>query len=283
MDAERVHQKVVVIRLPANYQGTTNLPVVTANQGNGPTITDINQIPDDVIAQMVSDHFPSETANTSECMNTNSTTMIDSAATKPLDMYQMNHLGTEPKSSALPITANHNTYSKNSIASNSADPSNGGHASNGDGSNNKEEETVQYKNYSPKQREWMLVVLSYSRGLLAKPFEMKLQDVVIEKAREVLKKNAPTFKMTDRIPTPKTLRSVWKNLWKHPERTVGVVKKGGRPRIDPAIKRQKRNEREKRRRAALRQSKQQAAQASSEYYQMEQEPTTPRRSLRGQQ
>lgn len=324
MEADRIDQKVVVIRLPANFQAKPSLPPVAgANQGQGPQLTDINQIPDEIIAEMVSNQYKrdqSDNIDTIDDDGIHPNMMIDNSDPKQLAMYSLDH--PELASSTAPAELSrhehnrpppsqggyHITYSRaannsaaghNDATSNTSamNPMNTGHreAGQADDSTGKEDETIQYKNYSPKQREWMLVVLSYSRGLLAKPFEMKLQDVVIEKAREVLRENAPTFKMTNRIPTPKTLRGIWKNLWKHPERTVGTVKKGGRPRIDPAIKRQKRNEREKRRRAALRQSKQMGicqtgggsaggdgAGAGADYYQMDQQPATPRRSQRGQ-
>lgn len=301
MDADRNNQRVVVIRLPANFQGQANLPT-NATKGTGPTVADINQIPDDIIAQMVSHQFQSEPVNinTNDDNGINPNIMIDNSDEKQMAMYSIDHPGMVPgvnsnqsagdgsTQSAYDSHQGHdsgmNAYS-NAIHSTRANEKDDNESLDNTTEPNgqprsKEDDTVQYKNYSPKQREWMLVVLSYSRGLLDKPFEMKLQDVVIEKSREVLKKNAPLFKMNDRIPTPKTLRSVWKNLWKHPDRTVGTVKKGGRPRIDPAIKRQKRNEREKKRRAALRESKL-AGESSSDFYQME--SATPRRSQRGQQ
>lgn len=111
-----------------------------------------------------------------------------------------------------------------------------------------------YKNYTPKQREWMLVYLGYARGLMGLPFEEKLQESIVQQTNGILAKRG-RFCNINRIPSSKTLRTVWKNLWKE-ERTVATtIKRGGRPRIDPTLKREKRNERERRKRAAAREKK----------------------------
>lgn len=117
----------------------------------------------------------------------------------------------------------------------------------------REGDSNMYKNYSPKQREWMLVYLGYARGLLGMPFEEKLQESVVQQTNSILAKRG-RFCNINRIPSSKTLRTVWKNLWE--DRTVGsVIRKGGRPRIDPNIKREKRNERERQKRAAAREKR----------------------------
>ena len=111
-----------------------------------------------------------------------------------------------------------------------------------------------YKNYSPKQREWMLVYLGYARGLMGMPFEEKLQESIVQQTDGILAKRG-RFCNINRIPSSKTLRTVWKNLWKEERTVASIIRKGGRPRIDPILKREKRNERERKKRAAAREKR----------------------------
>jgi hypothetical protein len=118
----------------------------------------------------------------------------------------------------------------------------------------KDEDSNMYKNYSPKQREWMLVYLGYARGLLGMPFEEKLQESVVQRTNSILAKRG-RFCNINRVPSSKTLRTVWKNLWKEERTVASIIRRGGRPRIDPTLKREKRNERERRKRALAREKK----------------------------